>query len=61
VAEGEGDSAPGALLGSERDDGQRPTAATWLRWGEYVLGVLLIILVGMTIGAMVWRRSRHRY
>ncbi|MEJ2210361.1 MAG: zf-HC2 domain-containing protein [Anaerolineae bacterium] len=58
VAEGEELSGPGSLEESERGYGQQPTAMTWLRWVEYVLGVLLIVLVGATIGAMVWRRSR---
>jgi len=55
-------SEPGALLGeSTQEHSGRPSLLTWMRWGEYVLGVLLIVLVGTTIGAMVWRRSRGRY
>jgi len=59
AAEGEALSMPGALEESEREYGSRPALLTWVRWGEYVLGVLLIVLVGTTIGAMVWRRSRR--
>lgn len=51
-------SVPSALQESERSYGLRPAILTWVRWGEYVLGVLLILLVGMTIGVMVWRWSR---
>ena len=34
------------------------TVRRGMRWFEYGLGVLLILLVGSTIGAMVLRRSR---
>lgn len=60
VAVGEEVSPPAALQGREWEYGGRPAFLLWLRWGEYVLGVLLIVLVGTTIGAMVWRRSRRR-
>jgi predicted anti-sigma-YlaC factor YlaD len=39
--------------------GLRPAVMIGVRWTEYVLGVLFIVLVGATIGAMVWRRSRR--
>lgn len=61
VAVGEGLPAPGAVEETEREYGYgaRSALVNWVRWGEYVLGVLLIVLVGTMIGAMVWRRNRR--
>jgi predicted anti-sigma-YlaC factor YlaD len=52
-------SVPGPEPQPERRYGLRPAALVGVRWVEYVLGVLLIVLVGTTVGAMVWRRSRQ--
>jgi hypothetical protein len=39
-----------------QERGLRAPAIGWLRMGEYVLGVALILLIGTTLGVMVWRR-----
>ncbi|MGC9333958.1 MAG: hypothetical protein ACP5JJ_07420, partial [Anaerolineae bacterium] len=39
-----------------QERGLRAPAIGWLRMGEYVLGVVLILLIGTTLGVMVWRR-----
>lgn len=52
-------SAPSQEPASDTRTGLRPAVLIGVRWAEYVLGVLLIVLVGATIGAMVWRRSRR--
>jgi hypothetical protein len=52
-------SAPSPEPASDRRTGLRPAVLAGVRWAEYVLGVLLIVLVGATIGAMAWRRSRR--
>ncbi len=57
VEAGEALSGPRDVSESERSVGTRPATLIWVRWGEYVLGVLLIVLVGATLGAMIWRRS----
>lgn len=59
VEVGEALSVPQAAE-SERSYAARPATLNLVRWGEYILGVLLILLLGTTIGAMVWRRSRDR-
>lgn len=58
VEVGEAPSVPGPARGAEEGSGRRPAILIWLRWGEYILGVLLILLLGTTIGAMIWRWSR---
>jgi anti-sigma factor RsiW len=56
---GEAGSEPSPEPASDRRVGPRPAILMGVRWVEYVLGVLLIVLVGTTIGAMVWRRTRQ--
>lgn len=51
-------SVPEPAQAAERSYSARPTVLIWVRWGEYVLGVLLILLLGTTIGVMIWRWSR---
>ena len=54
---GEALAEPGPESGSESRYGLKPAVLRGVRWMEYVLGVLLIVLVGTTVGAVVWRRS----
>ncbi len=58
VEVGEGLAVPSSEPASESRYDLSPAVRRGMRWVEYVLGVLLIVLVGTTIGAMVWRRSR---
>lgn len=59
VEVGEALSVPGREPASEWRHGLKPAVLMGVRWVEYALGVLLIVLVGTTIGAMVWRRSKR--
>jgi hypothetical protein len=57
--EGEALAAPGPEPDSESRHDLKPAVLRGVRWMEYVLGVLLIVLVGTTVGAVVWRRGRR--
>lgn len=59
VEVGEALAAPSPEPVSESRYSLSPTVRRGMRWVEYGLGVLLIVLVGSTISAMVLRRSRR--
>ncbi len=59
VEAGEALAVPSPQAASESRYSLSPAVRRGMRWVEYGLGVLLIVLVGSTIGAMVLRRNRR--